>query len=104
MRCWRDRPRDQDLCRRDAAAQEAARRGRGRQDPAGQGQGGGGQGAEGAIASGEPGGKPPEGNIALVTQNYDKLNAALGPDVGDDKEAGKAAPAQDSSGKAAGKK
>lgn len=59
---------------------------------------------KGAIAAGEPGGKPPEGNIALVTQNYDKLNAALGPDVGDDKEAGKAAPAQDSSGKAAGKK
>lgn len=61
-----------------------------------------------AIAVGEPGGKPPEGNIALVTQNYDKLNAALGPDdAGDDKgEPGKdaPAPAKDASGKAAGKK
>ncbi len=37
---------------------------------------------KGAIAAGEPGGKPPEGNIALVTQNYDRLNAALGPDAG----------------------
>lgn len=60
---------------------------------------------KGAIAAGEPGGKPPEGNIALVTQNYDKLNAALGPDDGDDKDAaGKEAPAPDASGKAAGKK
>ncbi|MFG5118981.1 hypothetical protein [Methylorubrum sp. POS3] len=39
---------------------------------------------KGAIAAGEPGGKPPEGNIALVTQNYDRLNAALGPDAGGD--------------------
>ncbi|WP_286159072.1 hypothetical protein [Methylobacterium sp. Leaf456] len=62
---------------------------------------------KGAIAAGEPGGKPPEGNIALVTQNYEKLSAALGPDdAGDDKDAGKDAPepAKDASGKAAGKK
>ncbi len=66
-----------------------------------------------AIAAGEPGGRPPEGNIALVTQNYGKLSAALGPDTpGDDKDApgkdaaGKDAPApsKDASGKAAGKK
>ncbi|WP_342153857.1 hypothetical protein [Methylorubrum sp. SB2] len=63
---------------------------------------------KGAIAAGEPGGKPPEGNIALVTQNYDKLSAALGPDdAGEDKDAAAKdapAPAKDSSGKAAGKK
>lgn len=63
---------------------------------------------KGAIAAGEPGGKPPEGNIALVTQNYDKLSAAMGPDeAGDDKDAsGKdaSAPATDGAGKAAGKK
>lgn len=68
---------------------------------------------KGAIAAGEPGGRPPEGNISLVTQNYDKLNAALGPDEADGGkgEGGKGtggkdavAPATDSSGKAAGKK
>lgn len=42
---------------------------------------------KGAIAAGEPGGKPPAGNIALVTQNYDRLNAALGPDAGGDAKA-----------------
>lgn len=61
-----------------------------------------------AIAAGEPGGRPPEGNIALVTQNYDKLSVALGPDdAGDDKDAAAkdgSAPTKDVSGKAAGKK
>ena len=41
-----------------------------------------------AIAAGEPG-KPSEANIALVTKNYDRLSAALGPDD-DGKEAAEA--------------
>ena len=61
---------------------------------------------KGAIAAGEPGGKPPEGNIALVTKNYDRLSAALGPDDGgDEKEAGGTNPGgKDAAGKDAGKK
>ncbi|WP_232630010.1 hypothetical protein [Methylobacterium sp. Leaf118] len=61
---------------------------------------------KGAIAAGEPGGKPPEGNIALVTQNYDTLNAALGPDDGGN-ETNVAAPGkggQEAPGNAPGKK
>lgn len=59
---------------------------------------------KGAIAAGEPGGKPPEGNIALVTQNYDRLNAALGPDAGGDEKAATERAGETPADRAAGRK